>query len=66
MELECRVTPDSVTLLADDQSVLEWSGDPARLSVDPAWTVPRRDWLFLASHESIFAISHLTLSTPQP
>lgn len=65
VDLECRVTPGSVHLSANGKSVLEWSGDASRLSMDPGWTVPNESWLFLAAHQNVFSISRLMLSTDQ-
>jgi hypothetical protein len=62
VKLEVRVTPRSIELLVDGKSTLKWEGDPTGLSLDPAWKVPRQDWLFLTEWFSSFQISELTLT----
>lgn len=61
VELECRVTPNSILLDIDRKEVLNWHGDPARLSVSPDWPVPHGDWLFVAAYCSEFEIRSFTL-----
>jgi hypothetical protein len=61
VELECRVTANSIHLDIDRQEVLNWHGDPSRLSVSPDWPVPHGDWLFVAAYCSEFEIRSLTL-----
>jgi hypothetical protein len=41
--------------------VLNWHGDPARLSVSPDWPVPHSDWLFISAFASEFEIRSFTL-----
>jgi hypothetical protein len=65
VQLQVHVTPKTIRASVDGKLALEWSGDPARLSLDPAWEVPRKDWLFLASFETKVLITSLTL-TPSP
>lgn len=64
VKLEVRVTPPTVELLVDGNSTFQWEGDAMRLSLQPEWEVPRKDWLFLTSHYSDFEITALTLSVP--
>jgi hypothetical protein len=61
VELECRVTANSIRLDIDRQEVLNWHGDPARLSVSPDWPVPHGDWLFVGAYASEFEIRSFTL-----
>ncbi len=60
-QLECRVTERSIQLTIDTQEVLNWHGDPARLSVSRDWPVPHSDWLFLSAYDSEFEIRSFTL-----
>lgn len=62
VQLQVRVTPDSVRLSADGKPVLDWTGDPERLSLDPNWEAPRKDRLFLACYETKILISSLILT----
>lgn len=49
VQLTVHVDADSVRLLADGNTIVDWSGDPARLSMDETYEMPRNDWLFLTS-----------------
>jgi len=60
-EIVLRVTPDSVRGDVDGKTIVDWSGDPQRLSVDLPYAVPNEQWLFLAAWNSHFAISEFTL-----
>jgi hypothetical protein len=60
-QLECRVTDRAIRLTIDKQEVLNWHGDPARLSVSPDWPVPHSDWLFISAFASEFEIRSFTL-----
>ena len=60
--IRIRVEPDSVTAEADGKSFLNWKGNPEQLSQDDRYSVPRTDWLYLASWNTQFAISNLFLN----
>ncbi|HEX7447625.1 MAG TPA: CHAP domain-containing protein, partial [Pirellulales bacterium] len=62
VELECRVTANSILLQIDRAPVIDWQGDARRLSLSPDWPVPHRDWLFLAAFDSEFDIRELKLT----
>jgi hypothetical protein len=64
VNLEVRVTPQTVELLIDGGSRFQWAGDARRLSLQPEWEMPKKDWLFLTSHFSDFEIASLTLLQP--
>lgn len=49
VNLTVQVRPDAVRLLADDKTIVDWSGDSAQLSMDDNYAVPNKDWLFLTS-----------------
>lgn len=60
-EIILRVTPESVRAAVDGKTIVDWNGDPQRLSVDRPYAVPNEQWLFLAAWNSHFAISEFTL-----
>ena len=60
-DLKCVVAPDGFTLSADGNVVLQWQGDPKRLSIDEKWSVPNQQWLFLATNDNVYEISKMTL-----
>jgi hypothetical protein len=64
VELFCQVTPNSVTLKADDKPVLEWKGDAKDFTVDEKWQTPEKPWLFLGANESSFDITRIKLTSP--
>jgi hypothetical protein len=61
VQLEIRVRPTSVVLLADGKTIIEWSGNPARLSMSERYAMPRCDWLFLSSWNCTCRISEFLL-----
>ncbi len=61
VSIRIRVAPNAVTAEADGRTFVSWKGDPSELSVDEAYAVPDTSRLFLASWNTQFAISQLTL-----
>lgn len=61
VQLTVHVDPDSVRLLADGNTIVDWSGDPARLSMDETYEMPRNDWLFLTSWNTHCELTEFTL-----
>jgi hypothetical protein len=61
VDLECRVHENEIHLMIDQTPVVDWRGDPARLSLSPDWPVPHTDWLFVSSYMSEFDISSFTI-----
>jgi hypothetical protein len=61
VQIEIRVTPESVSLTADGEQIVQWQGDAAAFSMQEEWQVPRKDWLHLACYEAGFEISSLWL-----
>lgn len=51
----------SVTLTVDGRRIVEWKGDPRRLSLSPAFTVPDERVLFLMTGTTSYEISRLVL-----
>jgi hypothetical protein len=66
VQIEIRVTPRSVSLVADGKRIVQWQGDAAAFSMQEEWQVPRKDWLHLACYEAGFEISSLWLEASQP
>jgi hypothetical protein len=62
VQLEVRVKSPVIELLVDGKSKFQWEGDVGRLSLQPEWEVPHKEWLFLTSHYSDFEITTLTLT----
>jgi hypothetical protein len=63
--VECRVGDGSIRLSIDNQELMNWHGDPARLSVSPDWPVPHSDWLFISAYNSEFEIRSFKLEVIQ-
>ena len=61
VNLEIRVSPKSVVVLADDKSIINWQGDPSKFSLNNNWMVPNKKWLHVCSYLSVFETSKLTL-----
>ncbi|HEX5442297.1 MAG TPA: hypothetical protein VFW87_00650 [Pirellulales bacterium] len=61
VEIECRITADSIWLQVDQKPVIDWRGNSRRLSVSPDWPVPRTDWLFLSAFASEFNVREFTI-----
>lgn len=64
LQLEVRAT--RVTLKANDRVAYQWTGDPGDVALNDFFRPRNHDRLFLASWESAFEISELTLSQVQP
>lgn len=66
VNIVCTVRKNSVDVQCDGRSMIQWSGDPLRLSVDSRfWSGIPGNKLFLASWMSGFRISKLELSPLQ-
>lgn len=61
VDLHVQVRPRAVTLTAGREEIMDWSGDPSRLSQDARYLMPRTDWLYLASWNTQFAVSEFRL-----
>lgn len=57
----CRVVSNQVTVLVNGKKVFEWSGDPARLSLHPAFQVPHPKAMFIGSYEARYRVDKLEL-----
>ena len=64
-EIVCTVHPNRVLVECGAQTVVDWRGDGARLSMEPLFEMPNRDQLFLGSWDGQFLIEKLQL-TPLP
>lgn len=62
VELVVEVRPGSTKLTANGRTIFDWQGDPARLSLQDLYAVPREDCLVLATWNTIFEISEFTLT----
>lgn len=49
VKIVCAVRGNAVTVTADGKPVLQWKGDPSRLSVPPAWRPPNPRALFIGA-----------------
>lgn len=58
----CQVRRRSVTVLCDQRPVVQWQGDPSRLSLFPLFDVPDENMLFVGSWEGHFRISKIMLT----
>jgi len=57
----CQVRPDGVTVTVAGTTAVQWTGDPARLSLKRTWSVPPRPQLFVGSENAGFEISRIVL-----
>lgn len=62
VELVVQVRADSAKLVANDRTIFEWKGDPARLSLQDRYAVPNEACLMIATWNTIFEISEFTLT----
>jgi hypothetical protein len=62
VELVVQVRADSAKLTANGQTIFDWKGDPARLSLQDRYAVPNESCLLLATWNTIFEISEFTLT----
>jgi hypothetical protein len=57
------VKPEGVTAAVDGQTVIDWRGDPSRLSISDYWQTPRQDALFLGCYDCRYRFTRLTLES---
>ena len=60
-QIVCTVRKNQLIMKCDDQTWIDWTGDPARLSAQKYWAVPKHDQLFVAARNSRFEITKLEL-----
>ena len=61
VEVTVKVTATTVHVDVDGQDIVNWSGDPAELSLQEKWRVPNESWLHLGTYWSVFDTESLTL-----
>ncbi len=59
--LVCSVRKNGVTVTADSKKIIEWKGDPKRLSQAAWWKVRRSDVLYVGSFNARFLIRKLSV-----
>ena len=57
----CTVRKDGISCTFNAKTIVDWRGDPKRLSLPPGYTVPDRKALFLATRGSRYAIRGVTV-----
>lgn len=62
VELVVQVRADSAKLTANGQTIFDWQGDPARLSLQDRYVIPEESRLLIATWNTIFEISEFTLT----
>lgn len=65
-EIVCTVHPTSVLARCGDQTIVDWRGDPAKLSMEQRLEVPNQRQLFLAGWDGRFLITKLELKPLPP
>jgi hypothetical protein len=61
VQLRIAVRPPSISVVADDRQLINWSGDIQRLTVHPNWVVPDDRVLFVGSREGSFKFTKIEL-----
>lgn len=59
--LVCSVRRSSVSLTVDGRRILDWKGEPRRLSLSPAFTVPDERVLFLMTGTTSYEVRRLAV-----
>jgi len=57
----CTVRGDGVEVEVDGRTLIDWRGDPARLSLAEYWTTPTADALFLGAYDCRYRFHRVTL-----
>jgi len=57
----CTVRGDGVEVEVDGRTLIDWRGDPARLSLAEYWTTPTADALFLGAYDCRYRFHRMTL-----
>ena len=55
------VRKNQVVVKCDDKVLIDWTGDPAKLTTHQFWAVPKPDQLFIGARSSTFEISKLEI-----
>ena len=58
----CTVKRDRVTVAVDGRTVLDWRGEPSRLSLADYWQTPRELALFLGAYDCRYRFLRVTLA----
>ena len=58
----CTVRKDSVTVTCDGRPVIDWRGEPSRLSLSDYWRTPRENALFLGAYDCRYRFHRVTLT----
>ena len=58
----CVVRRDGITVTCDDKKLIDWTGDPKRLSLPRQWQVGDRGSFFVATYASNYRITKIELA----
>lgn len=58
----CTIRKDAVTVTCDGRTVIDWRGEPSRLSLSDYWRTPRDEALLLGAYDCRCRIYRLTLT----
>lgn len=61
-QIICTVRKKSVVVTCDGRRVIDWQGDPSRLSLSDYWKTPNRNTLFLGAYDCRYRFYRATLS----
>ncbi len=64
--IQCVVRNDRVTVRVDGATVIDWQGDPARLSLSDYWATPHDERLFLGAYDCAYRFHRVTLRPLAP
>ncbi|MDA7979517.1 MAG: hypothetical protein MPJ50_12195 [Pirellulales bacterium] len=59
--VHCHVTPESVRVECNGQTVIDWTGSAAHFAVPHYWDTPRKDGILLGTHRSAFRIENVVI-----
>ncbi|HVC92866.1 MAG TPA: PA14 domain-containing protein [Pirellulales bacterium] len=65
-KIVCKVRKTQIHVTCNETVIVNWSGDVARLSLDPNWRIPNPRHLFVGAHFSPFRVSELSLVPLEP
>jgi hypothetical protein len=60
--LVCEVRRDGVKVTCDGRTVIDWRGDPSRLSLSDYWKTPHENYLFLGAYDCRYCFHRVTLA----
>ena len=61
-EIICTVRRDSVNVSVDGREIIDWTGEPSRLSLSDYWSTPDAEALFIGAYDCRYRVTRIGLT----